>query len=406
MRQEKNQDNSILLAFLNSVNMVRFLFLLLAVILEEHALAKPLRDTQTDMEGGLQLWSRRSNAESRKLQRQQCPAPYVWVKPSWWRKYRLQMTKTILKKCKFLEGKIPDTGKKCLPEKEGVICMFGEARCNGVVEPERKCECVTGVWNCTTVCPNLKCPAEMVSSRSNCDPLVNVVVCPYNEHCCGDECYPTDFCRCETFQEISRWRCVSTTIPLCKKTSLEEAGCTCDRPIDGRNCTLDYACGSACCGNMAYTCKECNSSTGLYKNCGKTGIVPGPMETCECENPIQLAPSLNPLPRSFAADDLMVRFNKFSMPSTLLPANMSLPLMPWDYPLSILAASWLRKSDAISVVHEDDCWECKNAKISLSDLIASVGGTPFHPSRNLFSPYWAELSQVANQGTKRTIGRR
>lgn len=82
------------------------------------------------------------------------------------------------------------------------------------------------------------------------------------------------------------------------------------------------------------------------------------------------------------------------MPSTLLPANMSLPLMPWDYPLSLLAASWLRKSDAISVVHEDDCWECKNAKISLSDLIASVGGAPSHPSRNLFSPYWAELSQV------------
>jgi hypothetical protein len=100
-----------------------------------------------------------------------------------------------------------------------------------------------------------------------------------------------------------------------------------------------------------------------------------------------------------AADDLLVRFNKFVWPNNVVPSSsVTVPLKPGDYPVSPLTASALRTSNAISVIQEDDCAECKSFKksfnLSLADLVAMVGGFPTHPSRNSSSPYWKDLMQV------------
>jgi hypothetical protein len=376
----------------------------------------------------------RGSSNARELKARQCPVPYVWVRPSWWKKYRVLLTIKRLKRCNFLHGKVPKPGATCLPKREGFVCMFGEARCNNVVEPETRCDCTNGAWDCKTICPNLKCPVTKPSGI--CDPLVNVLVCEYEEDCCGDTCAMTSFCRCETTSGSMKWNCASANVKPCTQTSLEEAGCDCNRPVNGGQCTADFACGSACCSKDAYTCK-CNNNTGVYESCGKTGYIPGPLETCSCaavpteapvrngatsaptasltkspvvasttEAPIPLAPaSPSPAPTSFTApDDLSVRFNKFVWPNNVLPANAVLPLLPRDYPISPQTASWLRTSNAISVVQEDDCWECKNAKMSFADLIASVGGEPSHPSRNASSPYWADLRQVIRAQSARLNG--
>jgi hypothetical protein len=102
-----------------------------------------------------------------------------------------------------------------------------------------------------------------------------------------------------------------------------------------------------------------------------------------------------PIVNNGAGGDLLVRFNKFVLPSNLvLPAGVALPLKATDYPISPLSASWLRMTDAISVVQEDDCMECKSRNISLADLVSSVGGLPTHPSGSSLSPYWDDLRGV------------
>jgi hypothetical protein len=208
---------------------------------------------------------------------EKCPVPFVWKRPSWWKKYRLSLTRKVLKKCIFFAGKVPAPGKTCLPAQEGFVCMFGEAKCNAKVEPETKCQCTNGVWVCSTVCSTPKCPVAMPSGT--CDPLVNVIKCEYNEHCCGDTCQMTGFCSCVTNNGKSDWLCAVADVLPCNQISLKQAGCPCDRPVNGGACTGDYGCGDACCGKDAYTCK-CNA--GVYENCAKTGTLPGPNTSCSC----------------------------------------------------------------------------------------------------------------------------
>ena len=176
----------------------------------------------------------------------QCPTPYVWTQPSWWRKYLRLLKSRVLKKCEFLEGKVPAAGTTCLASQEGNVCLFGEARCNNADEPETKCECTNGIWVCSSVCTQPICPVAMPSGWPNtCDPQVNVKSCNYGEHCCAGSCSSTAFCSCETFQDQSSWLCAIAAMEPCYEKSLEEAGCPCDRPIDGDRCEVDYACGEA-----------------------------------------------------------------------------------------------------------------------------------------------------------------
>lgn len=211
---------------------------------------------------------------------EKCPVKFVWKKPSWWRKYRQQMTKGVLKKCIFFEGKVPAPGTTCRSTQEGFVCMFGEARCNAKVEPETKCQCTNGVWVCSTVCSTLKCPVTM--PFGTCDPLVNVMNCEYNEYCCGDTCQNTAFCSCVTSNDFtSEWQCALASFAPCTQISLRQAGCPCDRPVNGGTCTENYSCGNACCGKDAYTC-QCNQ--GVYKNCATTGTLPelDTSPSCSC----------------------------------------------------------------------------------------------------------------------------
>jgi len=258
-----NLDNKVLFVMLRSL--IVFLSVVLAVaFLPQGALAS-------------------DNGIGRQLQTKRCPPRYQWTRPSWWRKYKRQLTTKVLKKCKFLEGKVPAAGATCEASREGIVCLFGEARCNNVVEPETKCQCKDGVWVCYTVCDQPKCPVAMPQPSGTCDPQVNVKSCDYGEYCCGDSCVSTAFCSCEPDKKGSTWLCAIASVVQCDETSLEEAGCPCDRPINGDSCTGDYGCGDACCGADAYTCK-CNAA-GIYESCGKTGFVPGPLIACACLAP-------------------------------------------------------------------------------------------------------------------------
>jgi hypothetical protein len=221
------------------------------------------------------------NVESkRKLQTTKCAVPFTWKKPTWWNKYRKILTAQKLKRCVSFKGKAPVSGKRtCTANQLGFVCLFGEARCDGKTEPETKCECTNDlVWTCSTVCDQPKCPFAVPSGT--CNPLVHINNCDYGEYCCGDSCISTTFCSCETYNGESNWECAVAGMMPCDKTSLEEAGCPCDRPVNGDTCTDDYGCGDACCGADAYTCK-CNSA-GIYESCGKTGFVPGPNVPCSC----------------------------------------------------------------------------------------------------------------------------
>ena len=385
---------------------VHFLVTAIAILHEGGALALALAATyQLDDEPPVAPVAELSafGSARMKLNSRQCPTPYIWIQPSWWVKYRRKLTSKVLKRCKFLKGKVPVAGTTCLNYQEGFVCLFGEARCNNVVEPETRCDCTDGIWKCSTVCPNLKCPTNMtVSSGITCDPMVHVVVCQYDEFCCGDTCRMTKYCRCQVHSSsgIAKWQCVSAhDVEPCAKTSLEEAGCPCDRPLDGDKCTADYSCGTACCAEKAYTCK-CNNITGVYQGCRKTGIVPGPLETCECANTdgianIQLStplpaahntnirPASTPAPTLLPTVDLGIRFNK---------VKLNITLGPDDYPISKSTARLLGDSDGASVV-QVDCFECTPG-VALPDLVRSVGGLPTHPSRNSSSPYWKELREV------------
>jgi hypothetical protein len=219
------------------------------------------------------------NLHERDLQgSRRCPVPYVWKRPTYWRKYYRRLTGKVLKKCIFFEGKVPAPGTTCEASKEGFVCLFGDARCNNVVEPETKCQCTNGVWVCNNVCAQPVCPVDMPSGT--CDPLVSIRECKYEEHCCGDSCFFTGRCRCDTSLDKPTWMCDHVLPTPCRTKSLEEAGCPCDRPKNGDNCTADFGCGSACCGAKAYTCK-CNSD-GIYESC-QAGFVPKTMMACICD---------------------------------------------------------------------------------------------------------------------------
>jgi hypothetical protein len=210
----------------------------------------------------------------------QCPSPFVWVKPSWWKKYRQALTKKVLKKCLFFRGKVPAAGTPCAALRAGKVCMFGDATCAGQNEPETKCICQNSVWVCSAVCNTPKCPAVVPSGT--CDRNINTATCEYDKRCCGDNCQPSRFCNCQpNSQGNPEWMCTVVNAAACAQTSLAEVGCPCTRPVNGDVCTSDYACGQACCGAAAFTCK-CNTIAGVYQNCGRTGNVPGPSETCSC----------------------------------------------------------------------------------------------------------------------------
>jgi hypothetical protein len=221
-------------------------------------------------------------ASLRELQ-SKCPKPYIWTKSTWWTEYRKVLGPKVLKKCVFLEGKIPPVGTSCPVANAGVVCMFGEAKCAGKDSPETKCLCQNNVWNCTTVCKTLKCPVTLPSGT--CDPLVNTdASCEYGEYCCGSNCHSTGFCHCNTVGGTPQWLCAIADFAPCMEQSLEDVGCPCDRPVDGEKCTADYSCGDLCCGTKAYTC-HCNTTTGVFESCGSTGFLPKPPLPCSCDTP-------------------------------------------------------------------------------------------------------------------------
>jgi hypothetical protein len=134
--------------------------------------------------------------------------------------------------------------------------------------------------------------------------------------------------------------------------------------------------------------------------CATNAVSPSPRKTSACGLvPTTIPTAVQASTYVPAADDLLVRFNKFVWPNNVVPSSsVTVPLKPGDYPVSPLTASALRTSNAISVIQEDNCAECKSFKksfnISLADLVAMVGGFPTHPSRNSSSPYWKDLMQV------------
>jgi len=97
-------------------------------------------------------------------------------------------------------------------------------------------------------------------------------------------------------------------------------------------------------------------------------------------------------PPTAAPPAVDVRFNKFN----LTDASYSdlLPLGSNRYPISNhnrVTTMLKLKTNAASVVnHKTD----NEVSYNVSDLIASIGGLPDHPSSNLNAPYWKKLNQV------------
>jgi hypothetical protein len=88
--------------------------------------------------------------------------PPVWVKPSWWPRYRKEFGKKTLKKCLFLNGQVPTSGSNCDPKDGDYLCLFGEQCCrlaDGTVEthPQIGCGCKKDqpMWTCHDV--NIVC---------------------------------------------------------------------------------------------------------------------------------------------------------------------------------------------------------------------------------------------------------
>jgi len=88
--------------------------------------------------------------------------------------------------------------------------------------------------------------------------------------------------------------------------------------------------------------------------------------------------------------DLGIRFNKVGATN-----DESASLGMYDYPLDMTTTQWLRTStNAISIIHPDDCMECPSDDDFFTDMIKSIGGEPTHPSLDPNSSYWQELREV------------
>ena len=110
-------------------------------------------------------------------------------------------------------------------------------------------------------------------------------------------------------------------------------------------------------------------------------------------------------------DPSILRFNKFDF-SGSIPGNVFIKNFPTmtdaeklqyenvqdltsaDYPITASSntVDFLRKSNAISVITEDD-YEIKQ---NVQDVIATIGGPPTHPTCDVSSSFWDELQHVVD----------
>ena len=110
-------------------------------------------------------------------------------------------------------------------------------------------------------------------------------------------------------------------------------------------------------------------------------------------------------------DPSILRFNKFDF-SGSIPGNVFIKNFPTmtdaeklqyenvqdltsaDYPITASSntVDFLRKSNAISVITEDD-YEIKQ---NVQDVIAAIGGPPTHPICDVSSSFWDELQHVVD----------
>ena len=93
-------------------------------------------------------------------------------------------------------------------------------------------------------------------------------------------------------------------------------------------------------------------------------------------------------------DRINIRFDKITYVDGIPPpGDNPRPMTARDYPITLPTADFLRQTEAVSVIQQDDCGECD---IPTRDLIRAIGGLPTHPPRtpNRSDPYWDDLYEV------------
>lgn len=98
--------------------------------------------------------------------------------------------------------------------------------------------------------------------------------------------------------------------------------------------------------------------------------------------------------------DSGLRYNKIVFPNGMVPPSATLPMTRSDYPLDMDTASWFRQSLCVSIVVEEDCFECE---IPFSTLINDLGGPPSYPSNNDASVFWTDFREVVIVQEKRLM---
>ena len=193
---------------------------------------------------------------------------------------------------------------------------------------------------------------------------------------------------------------------------LDQAGCE----VLGGSMMLDMSTGvSLCirpeeevCANAHPDYKRLNVMADMHEN----GSVH--YWGCQC---VQSERNMEPLltARTFSPpttlDPSIRRFNKFDF-SGSIPGNVFIKNFPTmtdaekltnenmpdltsaEYPITASTdiVDFLRKSNAVSVVTEDD-YEIKH---NVQDTIGAIGGPPIHPTCDASSPFWEELQHVVD----------
>ena len=106
----------------------------------------------------------------------------------------------------------------------------------------------------------------------------------------------------------------------------------------------------------------------------------------------------------YMGNDLGIRFSKVEFfDENNKPPGAHLPFRPEDFPISMDDARWLRDTQAVSIITEEECPE-HECNIPFETLIESVGGLPSHPSDNPKHQFWDELCEVVEMQENRIAG--